>query len=317
MELVEHGAIAAIVHEPVREETVRRLGGLDGLGQAAGWVYADDWLDELRAELERQIARADPLDPGVAPPSAPWSTAIVPLLGLERRGAKLYRPGATAELGARGEAAAALEAQLGLEPVKVEDAALARYLEEQGRLIRVGDGSRSRAPPTRRREMRSCRSARAQEALRSPASATCSASGGGRRSCCSSASMPTDSRAAWATSVCCADVGQSRHEPERGHRADRALQRRMESPGPGRDRCAPPSRHRLPQPHRGRARRGRRRRTRAHRPHLRATTPTCASPRAASGRRGLRRVRMDADARRRTAADSSGTGSTSSRSETA
>ena len=64
----------------------------------------------------------------------------MPLLGLERRGAKLYRPGATAELGARAEAAAALEAQLGLEPVKVDDAALARFLEEQGRLVRVGDG---------------------------------------------------------------------------------------------------------------------------------------------------------------------------------
>jgi selenocysteine-specific elongation factor len=29
---------------------------------------------------------------------------------------------------------------LGLEPVKVDDAALARFLEEQGRLVRVGDG---------------------------------------------------------------------------------------------------------------------------------------------------------------------------------
>jgi selenocysteine-specific elongation factor len=36
--------------------------------------------------------------------------------------------------------AAALEAQLGLEPVRVEDAALARVLEEKGRLVRVGDG---------------------------------------------------------------------------------------------------------------------------------------------------------------------------------
>jgi selenocysteine-specific elongation factor len=52
----------------------------------------------------------------------------------------LYRPGASAELGAREEEAAALEAELGLEPVRVEDAALARFLEEQGRLVRVGDG---------------------------------------------------------------------------------------------------------------------------------------------------------------------------------
>jgi hypothetical protein len=40
----------------------------------------------------------------------------------------------------RAEAAAELEAALGLEPVKVEDATLARFLEEQGRLVRVGDG---------------------------------------------------------------------------------------------------------------------------------------------------------------------------------
>ena len=47
-----------------------------------------------RTELERRIAGADPLDPGVAPPPEPWAPAVVPLLGLERRGAKLYLPGA-------------------------------------------------------------------------------------------------------------------------------------------------------------------------------------------------------------------------------
>jgi hypothetical protein len=140
MALVERGEIAATVHEPVREETLRHLGDLDGAERADGWVFSRAWLDELRADLERKLAAADPLDPGIPPPSEPWAPAIVPLLGLERRGAKLYAPGATAELGARAEAAAALEAQLGLEPVKVDDPALARYLEEQGRLVRVGDG---------------------------------------------------------------------------------------------------------------------------------------------------------------------------------
>jgi selenocysteine-specific elongation factor len=62
------------------------------------------------------------------------------LLPFERRGAKLYLPGAAAELGAHADAAAALEAQLGLDPIKVDDAGLARFLEEQGRLVRVGDG---------------------------------------------------------------------------------------------------------------------------------------------------------------------------------
>jgi hypothetical protein len=140
MELVERGEIGATVYAPVRAESLRRLGGADGLVNAGDWVFAPAWLDELRAELERRIARADPLDPGVPPPADPWAPAVVPLLGLERRGAKLYLPGASAELGARADAAAALEAQLGLDPVKIDDRALARFLEEQGRLVLVGDG---------------------------------------------------------------------------------------------------------------------------------------------------------------------------------
>jgi selenocysteine-specific elongation factor len=128
------------VHEPVRADSLRHLGELRGVEEADGWVFSRGWLEELRCELERQLAEADPLDPGIAPPAEPWSAAVMPLVGLERRGAKLYRAGATAELGARAESAAALEASLGLEPVRVEDAALARFLEEAGRLVRVGDG---------------------------------------------------------------------------------------------------------------------------------------------------------------------------------
>ncbi len=124
MEAVERGD--SIVHAPVLAD--------------GEWIWSQEWLDELRAQLELGIDGADPLDPGVPVPTEPWAKAVVPHLGLERRGAKLYRPGAAAELGARGEAAAVLEAQLGLEPVKVDDAALARFLEEQGRLVRVGDG---------------------------------------------------------------------------------------------------------------------------------------------------------------------------------
>jgi hypothetical protein len=104
------------------------------------WAYSPAWLDELRAELERAIDAADPLDPGVPVPSEPWADAVVPHLGLERRGAKLYRRGATAELGAREGAARELEASLGVDPVKVDDAALARYLEQAGTLVRLGDG---------------------------------------------------------------------------------------------------------------------------------------------------------------------------------
>ena len=114
------------VHAPVR---------VDG-----EWRWSEEWLDELRSELERAIDAADPLDPGVAVPAAEWARAVVPHLGLELRGAKLYRPGAAPELGERAEAAEALAAQLCSEPVRVEDAAVARFLEEEGRLVRVGDG---------------------------------------------------------------------------------------------------------------------------------------------------------------------------------
>ena len=104
------------------------------------WTYSEEWLEELREELEQKLAAADPLDPGAPAPTAPWAAAVIPRLGLERRGSKLYRPGAVGELGAREQEAAELEVRLGLEPVKVEDRQLARFLEERGRLVRLGDG---------------------------------------------------------------------------------------------------------------------------------------------------------------------------------
>jgi selenocysteine-specific elongation factor len=142
LELLQRGDVAATVYAPVRLDSLRPLldGEPEGLERAGGWVFSQSWLDELRAELGGELDAADPLDPGIHEPAEPWAPAVVPLLGLERRGARLYRPGAVPALGARAEAAAALEAQLGLEPVKVEDRELARFLEEQGRLVRVGDG---------------------------------------------------------------------------------------------------------------------------------------------------------------------------------
>ena len=109
--------------------------------QADGeWRWSEEWLAEFRDELGRAIDAADPLDPGVPAPADAWLKAVEPHLGLERRGAKLYRPGATADLGDRAAAAAAVEAELGVEPIRVEDAHLAKFLEENGRLVRIGDG---------------------------------------------------------------------------------------------------------------------------------------------------------------------------------
>ena len=103
------------------------------------WRWSEEWLDGLRGDLEQAIDAADPLDPGVPVPAAEWAKAVIPHLGLELRGAKLYRPGATPGLGERAEEADALATQLGVEPVRIEDPPLARFLEQQGRLVRVGD----------------------------------------------------------------------------------------------------------------------------------------------------------------------------------
>jgi hypothetical protein len=115
------------VHAPVRDET-------------GAWRFSDAWLADLREELARRLDASDPLDPGVPAPTEPWAADVIPRLGLERRGAKLYRQGVLGELGTREHEAAELEAKLGAEPIKVADARLARFLEEQGRLVRVGDG---------------------------------------------------------------------------------------------------------------------------------------------------------------------------------
>jgi selenocysteine-specific elongation factor len=142
---IERGEIAATVHEPVPLEELRRLSSEvpAGVEEAGGWAFSRAWLEDLEAGLRARIADADPLDPGVPPPSASWATAVLPLLGLERRGAKLYLPGARASLGEREAAAAVLEGRLadaGFVPVKVEDSKLAAYLEGEGRLVRLGDG---------------------------------------------------------------------------------------------------------------------------------------------------------------------------------
>ncbi len=154
--LVASGEIAATVHAPVRLAELRHLidGEPDGLERSGDWVFSRAWLDELRGSLEQRLEKADPLDPGIPPPSEPWFAAVEPRLDLERRGAKLYRRGAVATLGAQSAAAAALEAELGLEPIRVDDQRLALYLEQQGRLVRVGDGlAVSRAEYERARDV--------------------------------------------------------------------------------------------------------------------------------------------------------------------
>jgi selenocysteine-specific elongation factor len=143
MKLVESGDVAATIHAPVPNASVTHLveGEPVGVERAGEWLFSRAWLDELRAELGRKLDAADPLDPGIPAPPEPWAPAIVPLLGLERRGAKLYRPGATASLDGREEQAAALEAAIASEGYgRLDDGDLGAYLEREGRLYRVGDG---------------------------------------------------------------------------------------------------------------------------------------------------------------------------------
>jgi selenocysteine-specific elongation factor len=68
---------------------------------------------------------------------------VLPLLPFERRSAKLYLPGAVASLGARSGQGEALERELvaaGVRATKVEDDELARFLEADGKLVRLGQG---------------------------------------------------------------------------------------------------------------------------------------------------------------------------------
>ncbi len=143
MELVDRGDVVATIHAPVPRASLEHLldGEPSGVETAGAWLFSKAWLDELRADLDRRLDEADPLDPGIPPPSEPWAADIVPLLALERRGSKLYRPGSAASIGEREEEAARLEAKLEQHGFgKVEDRELGAFLEREDRLYRVGDG---------------------------------------------------------------------------------------------------------------------------------------------------------------------------------
>jgi selenocysteine-specific elongation factor len=149
--------VRALVHAPVTGRDLQARGvlapaelarGLTAVRAAGEYVFSDSWLTELRSTVRARLAaraESDPLDPGV--PLAellaaePWAPQVLNLLEVERRGAKAYLPGAAAALGERAEAASELEALLAREEIaKVDDKQLAAFLEEAGRLRRVGDG---------------------------------------------------------------------------------------------------------------------------------------------------------------------------------
>ena len=149
--------VRALVHAPVTGRDLQARGvlapaelarGLTAVRAAGEHVFSDAWLTELRTSVRARLAaraESDPLDPGVPLaellPAEPWAPQVLNLLEVERRGAKAYLPGAAAALGERAEAASELEALLAREEIaRVDDKQLAAFLEEAGRLRRVGDG---------------------------------------------------------------------------------------------------------------------------------------------------------------------------------
>jgi len=145
MELVERGDVAATIDSPVALESLSHVldGEPVGVERAGPWAFSRRWLDGLEQDLRARIEAADPIDPGIAPPSEPWAADVLPLLPFERRGAKLYLPGAVASLGARSGQGEELERELaaaGVRVTKVEDDELARFLEADGKLVRLAQG---------------------------------------------------------------------------------------------------------------------------------------------------------------------------------
>jgi selenocysteine-specific elongation factor len=163
LELLRRGDPVSIVRELTREpqtaEALQARGvlapselvtGLAGLAHSDNWYFRLEWLEELRASVRARLEarlESQPLEPGLSLgellPPRPWATAVFPLLGLEPRDGKAYLPGGAPALGPRAEEAARLETELvhgGAAGIKVADAELARYLEREGRLVRLADG---------------------------------------------------------------------------------------------------------------------------------------------------------------------------------
>jgi selenocysteine-specific elongation factor len=151
--------VRELAREPVTADALRARGlltaaelesGLADLAQTDNFYFRPEWLDAQRSAVVARLteqAATRPLNPGVTLaelfPGEPWAASIVPLLGVEQRGGRVYLPGGGGRLGDRADEAASLEAALadagpaGLQP---EDPDLARYLEGEGRLVRLGGG---------------------------------------------------------------------------------------------------------------------------------------------------------------------------------
>jgi selenocysteine-specific elongation factor len=151
--------VRALTTEPQTVAALRRRGvltpteleGALGLfAEANDWIFGPEWVEWARGFVrERLEARLEthPLDPGISPDELfvgkLWAPKVVPLLDVDLRDGKLYLPESHAHLGehaAKAEAIVAAAEQAGPTGIRVEDPDLARYLEGNGQLVRLGDG---------------------------------------------------------------------------------------------------------------------------------------------------------------------------------
>jgi selenocysteine-specific elongation factor len=150
LDRIELGELASLVDGPVAVAALARrfqlddaelAAALNGVIRAGGYVLSPSWLADTREKAASALAaRGGELDPGLPLsallPRAPWAADVAPLLELDEHEGKLYLPGRRPSSGGRAVSAE----PGGLEPFAVEDAALARQLEREGRLVVLGGG---------------------------------------------------------------------------------------------------------------------------------------------------------------------------------
>ena len=179
-----------------------------------GWAFSEAWLEETSTAVEaaaprprrRIAARAGPRSRR-APPRARGPAAVLPLLPVERRGPTSFCPARRRRSGVgprRPRRWSASSTMPGLVATKVEDADLARFLEGEGRLVRLGRRLRRR-----RRRLRGGEGPRRHRVRvgrvrsRWRGSATSPASAGATRSSSSSGWTSTASRVGSVTGGFC------------------------------------------------------------------------------------------------------------------
>ena len=151
-EAIPESLLTAVVDSPVPIDAVRRrlhlsdaelAEGLDAVERAGDWLCSKAWLTATRAAARASLAaREAELDPGLPPTAllgdAPWAGDVAKLLELEAREGKLYVPGHGPRTDGRGDELERRLDEAGLEPLTIDDAGLARQLERDGRLVRLG-----------------------------------------------------------------------------------------------------------------------------------------------------------------------------------